>query len=328
MLQSCANALLFKGTCEYRPWLIRLALVLGADLGATTAECRNTPLHKALTLDKTEQALPVIRLLIESGAPVNAQNAFGIPPLHFTIPHRSESDIPALLLARGADPCLAANDGDTAILRAAQFSDIAITGLLLTRGAPINSRNGKGQTPLHLACEKVNPEYLSFLLAKGADTNLADNEGVTPLHIAARRGIDPMINTLIDHGANPNVFNKNGFTPLHVAAMSTAPSTVDALLARGANIDAHIPGGRTALMVAVDEERVHVARMLVARGADLHIADSTGRNIFDRSLTNMQVMLKLALANPMPATPPAQPGPTRHGDIIRPHPRPSSTPKL
>jgi len=55
---------------------------------------------------------------------------------------------------------------------------------LIEAGADPNSRDDDGDTALIVAADKDWPEVVRALLAKGADPNAADRDGATPLHNA------------------------------------------------------------------------------------------------------------------------------------------------
>jgi ankyrin repeat protein len=71
---------------------------------------QNQPLHAALALGKNE---PVIRLLLDHGAPVNAIQAGGFTPL-FSAATANRRDLAELLLAHGAHPHHRSDQGKTA----------------------------------------------------------------------------------------------------------------------------------------------------------------------------------------------------------------------
>jgi ankyrin repeat protein len=87
---------------------VRLLLERGADASVFSINTmRNTPLHAALS---GPLAAEWIRLLVESGADVNARQHGGYTPMH-SAANRGDFEILDLLLERGADPGAAAEDG-------------------------------------------------------------------------------------------------------------------------------------------------------------------------------------------------------------------------
>ncbi|HEX8642230.1 MAG TPA: ankyrin repeat domain-containing protein [Allosphingosinicella sp.] len=79
------------------------------------------------------------------------------------------------LLSRGARPDLAANDGTTPLILAAQLGWIDGAEALIARGANVNLGNRGGETPLIMAVQGGNLPMVRMLLAQGADPDQTDN---------------------------------------------------------------------------------------------------------------------------------------------------------
>ena len=105
------------------------------DAGASVTErstnaMANMPLHAATAGRNFE----LVKMLVEHGAPVNAQQHGGWTPLH----------------------------------AAAQSGDVAMTTLFLEHGADLNVRADNQQLPMDLALTKGNQEIVSLLERHGA----------------------------------------------------------------------------------------------------------------------------------------------------------------
>ena len=140
-----------------------------------------TPLHFAAQNGHLE----VVRLLLERGANVNAQNTDELwwrerrTPLHF----------------------------------AAQNGHLDVVRLLLERGANVNAETSgvAGWTPLHFAAQNGHLEVVRVLLERGANVNAqttlfwedADARR-TPLHYATKNGHLEVVRLLLERGANVN----------------------------------------------------------------------------------------------------------------------------
>ena len=132
----------------------------------------NTALHRAV--DSVN--LPVVTLLLEQGADVNARNAFGLTPLHKAAKH-SQIELVRALLLKGADVDPRDKQGYTPLMRAVQYGDAFIAQVLLDEGADVDL--------------KVVPEE---------DDGLKDNERITMLDLA-REGGNPTVLQLVESGA-------------------------------------------------------------------------------------------------------------------------------
>jgi ankyrin repeat protein len=86
-----------------------------------------------------------------------------------------------ILLEAGADPNIRDDDGNTALIDAAQGSNVVL--VLLQGGANINAQNKAGQTAL-INC--ANPEVAWVLLANHADSSIRDADGKTALDLAGQ----------------------------------------------------------------------------------------------------------------------------------------------
>jgi len=104
-----------------------------------------TPLFTAVFLGHED----IVRLLLESGAVVHAQNKDMGFPLH----------------------------------GAAMMGHVSVAELLREYGADIDARDGGGSTPLHAATFLGRVEAVQWLIREFADTNLKNNDGQTALDV-------------------------------------------------------------------------------------------------------------------------------------------------
>ncbi|MDX5436223.1 MAG: ankyrin repeat domain-containing protein [Pontibacter sp.] len=191
------------------PEMLKRALAAGGDPNTQdqpdeyeTNLYRRTPLMHALyvpmlledygSVHEPEVRLKATRLLLASGADVNAQDAQGKTALHYVVSSsriRSESyeleqvQLLDTLLTAGANPNIKDKDGNTVLAQALQATigqHIGIMELekLLQSGADPNLQNNEGKTPLMMACEiDSNFEIILALLQAGTDVTLLDNNG-------------------------------------------------------------------------------------------------------------------------------------------------------
>ncbi len=107
------------------PETVRLLLARGADVAqAARNPMRVQALHAAVT-----GSFDSVKLLVEAGAPVNAQQDKGWTPLHEAV-NRGDLEMTRYLLAHGADPKQQNDEGKSSIGLAAERGDEAILKLL------------------------------------------------------------------------------------------------------------------------------------------------------------------------------------------------------
>lgn len=94
----------------------------------------------------------------------------------------------AQALKDGANPNAADKDGETALLKAAYYSQAGAIRALLQAGADVNAQDKDGKTPLLMAAywssqlnlrESMDPDCVPALLQAGADANAVDEQGRT-----------------------------------------------------------------------------------------------------------------------------------------------------
>ena len=110
-------------------------LAIGANVNHVRGVNNHTPLHAASLGGRT----PVVKLLIEHGADIEAKNRIGSTPLH----------------------C------------AAQEGHLATARLLVTRGARTDAATEYGVMPIHLAAQHNRHQVLEFLVTEaGVSVNV------------------------------------------------------------------------------------------------------------------------------------------------------------
>ena len=212
-----------------------------------------TPLHAVLLerpfyfgCDPEIFIASFVRLLLECGANVNAQDKYNTTPLLLAVKQKMY-DIIRILLAHGAEP---------------------------------NVKNDGGKTPLHLLLELESnfsndgntPDLSRLLLDCGADVNAEDKNYTTPLLLAAELHIDDVARILLERGADPNVNNTQGKTPLHLLLERDFHDHDDIndvlvveglLLGRGADINAQDEDNITPLYLACCHRRFEFVQIIL-----------------------------------------------------------------
>ena len=258
---------LFEAIRKNDPKEVKRLLDKGANPNAT--EANDWP----AIVEAAGQSLEVVKLLVAKGAKIDArQSDQGWTALTRSITdHRS--DVMLYLLARGADPTIAMNDGATPLHMAVRFGDLKAVEALLKRNVNVDARTKEeprtvhssendeqianffepgyrqsGRTPLF----ELNPwrqDIAKLLLDAGGDPKATDDNGWTLLHEAAKYGSVPSVEKLLKLGLDPNARSLQDFTPLHLAVRSgygfPMPKLIKTLLAAGADPVARNKQGQT-----------------------------------------------------------------------------------
>jgi len=192
--------------------IIRGFIAYGADVNYRDAQYHITLLHLAAHYGHRK----AVRVLLDSGADINAKNGEGNTPL-FAATYQQHSEIAAILIEKGADVNIKNIYGYTPLRNVCRSGNTDIAGLLLSKGADVNARDGKGDTPLHAAVDKGRMDIALMLLDRGAEINAAGRYGDSPLHAAVSYGDAACVKMLIEKGADLRSKNDNGITPLELA---------------------------------------------------------------------------------------------------------------
>ncbi|KAL5337940.1 ankyrin repeat-containing domain protein [Aspergillus crustosus] len=294
----------------------RYALLAGADVNAVEkSNGSETALHKviypwAILLGRRgglqvpppaniRISLPMAKLLLDSGANVNSQNAFGKTPLYLAT-YLHDQQVVELLVERGADVTIADVHGNTPLHLAASGGYEDTVRFLIANGAdPKAQRPFDLITPLHLAVKHESFAAAKLLLGAGVDINIEDAYQQTPLHYlsngygrALPAGDKPwsseMVRYLVSQGANTEAMNIYGETTLHstIHRGATCARVAELLIQNGANIEALNVMGHTPLHAVVirGPGMQSVVQCLLRHGADRYVRDEQGRDLASLSM--------------------------------------------
>lgn len=145
---SLGRTLLHDSAAAGNTAMIRFLLRLGANPNGVTG---HPPLYCVGNECSTETGAAVVRLLVDAGADVNAQE--------------------------GVKQC-------TALHMAARRGNVQVAEALLDCGANIEARDSSGDSPLRRAVNCAKPEVAALLLARGANPNAKGSKGLTPRQAA------------------------------------------------------------------------------------------------------------------------------------------------
>jgi len=274
--------------------IVKALIKAGAKINPLK-EGETGPLHMACFHGHTE----VAKTLIEEGALVNTPHSEGNTALFFALKYPA---IMKLLIDAGAN-VNAQNGGNEKPLNiAVKIDNIEAVKLLLENKATVNHKNLKEETVLHAVAKPHyslvvhNPEIARLLIEAGAKIDARDNEGCTALHRAAEYCHAPLIDVFFRQGADINARDNRGETPLYKMEMKQTGmereevkafrqehlvATRDMLLGRGANVNSILNTSTTVFIHYMAEEHLTQCRNLYRRFHDEGLAPKTYKDVYD-----------------------------------------------
>uniref|UniRef100_A0A914CMF3 Non-specific serine/threonine protein kinase n=1 Tax=Acrobeloides nanus TaxID=290746 RepID=A0A914CMF3_9BILA len=193
-------AVVYPSTSNFIQMVHRLGIGLGGEEtkpanyfydGCCTDD--ETALHCAAARGHLE----CVQSLLETGAPVDAQDQTGQTALHLAL----------------------------------RRSHIDIALLLITKGCSLDIQDENGDTPLHIASRLGLASAVQTLCHLGASVDVINAQSLTPLHLAAKEGHIEIVRCLCLAGANVHIKNKDGFTA-EIIALAQENAQIGSLLSK------------------------------------------------------------------------------------------------
>jgi uncharacterized protein len=214
--------------------------------------------------------LEKMKLLLQYGANINDTSLSGNNALMIACIAGSPYTIVKWLIDNGANPKAKRWGGETALMRASQYSDTMTINLLLSKGLDINEHPW-GFTPLMYAARSANWPAIFCLLNNGADANIPDPMNMTILLWAAEQNNLEAVKALVKKTKNINTVDSiAGMTPLMWAAYNEHdnPQIIQVLLDNGALVNIKAKNGSTALSWAMKKGNTATVALLKKAGAE------------------------------------------------------------
>ena len=240
-------------------------------LSAGRATSRDITIHgiTLLHLASKTSNLQLIRLLIQAGGDVNAQDEDGDTPLHWAMARKGNYEVARLLIENGAD--LANNTVDKKTPLHTFFNDTVEKVLWRDDWIEDTLPDSQGMSITHFLAwsSKSTPKLFERGVAHDStDLWSVDGFGRTCLHLAASRGNVDLLGYLLEQASLTEVqrTDNEGRTALHYAVQSKRLKTVDLLLASGGDLHAKDKSSQTVLHCAARWENLEAAKKVVALG--------------------------------------------------------------
>ncbi|OQV12510.1 Transient receptor potential cation channel subfamily A member 1 [Hypsibius exemplaris] len=225
-----------------------------------------------------------VKMLIENGAPLDAQMNDGSTPLHLACTqglmpvvmemfHSSKSGFGTILAKKDAQ-------GMSPLHRATMFDHQPLAAFLLAQGAPINDVDTEGRSPLILAAAQGSWEVMTLFLSSGADPTIRDTLGRNYLHYYVSQGCSPECSEptrkcIAKHPSLLNDMDLSGCTPLHYAAQNGFIRSSDSLMSLGASVNAKNKVQQSPLHFAAAHGRYNTVRRLLDSSKGFNIINET-----------------------------------------------------
>jgi ankyrin repeat protein len=253
----------------------------------------------------------VVKLLIETGAPVNEADRFGFTALHLAA-LRKNNEIYKLLVKNGATlkgKKTASSEDPSDVFSAAdipkELTDALVGDKKLTKNRgdkrkyittnPYVSvmmslkeelievnliqslKEGKKELSLSPGTIHRLRELAEAFISRRSDAKTRDKMGNTLLHIAVLQGEFKRVKAILKERPEwVNTANVFGITPLHYAAIGDDQKIAAQLIKAGANLNAGTKTGITPLYGAVSEGKVEMVGFLISKGAIVNEATDDG----------------------------------------------------
>jgi ankyrin repeat protein len=259
----------------------KVAALLESGVSARTVDGGG---RSVLHLAADEQSVPIMTLLLDKGADVNARDLDGDTPLYECLSSKGQTEVSAeerencitLLLDRGASA-----DKVNAREEAAIFAVPLLWRCLPSVSKRLlaacgTGRNHRGETVVMAAIQYGEVDHVRELLREGLDVKATDEKGRTALHFAARGFAGDFLKGRQDqdvekarllrmHGAELEATDRFGDTPLFAAVSGGNGPMIKFLLDSEADSSRRNNAGETIVTVALQRRNYELVNHLLGR---------------------------------------------------------------
>lgn len=179
------------------------------------------------------ESIPIMKMLINLGANVNARNNDGATAAHFAAGDGAVERL-QILCEAGADLTLLSQSG-TPLHWASGKGHVDALSYLISEGADANARSDSGLPAIFLAAAAFSDACASVLVRSGADIGFIVTGNLTILHMCAENGLEMSVKLMLEAPTNTGINcaripTVDGNLAIHMAAMGGHRRIVELLL--------------------------------------------------------------------------------------------------
>ncbi len=243
----------------------------------------------ALLLAAGKGYTPIVQLLVQHGADINAKDNYGKTALIIAL-HAQHTEIARYLLAHDANSHAKDILNNTALMHAAYRGYTHIVQRLIAKGQDINAQNILNDTALMQAARGGHQAVIECLFDNGIKNIDAINiYNVTALMCAVGNRHIEVTQYLINQGADINLQNEHGEAALFWAVYNTDIPLMKLLLANKANIHAQTESEMTLLHTlayriyceGMNNNIISCVKLLLLCGSDRALENHKGQTAED-----------------------------------------------
>lgn len=268
----------------FHVFLIFLDLNIKTEEGLTPLHyaARYTPIFRSQNADTSDHHgddikspvdanKQILQLLVAWKVNINAQDKYGITPLHLACSRGNRAAVEVLLAAGNININVQDKQQDTPLHNACLPGDEWIIEKLLDNEADVLIPNDENLIPLHIACREGFADVVNIMMRKKFShcnemVTSNDDQNNTPLHFACRSGSVEIVEILLKNQANPTAAKLDGITPLHIAARDNFVEIAEVLLkCEGIDINVKDDELNTPLHLAARHNNVEMINFLLKR---------------------------------------------------------------
>ncbi|KAF7939345.1 uncharacterized protein EAE97_007425 [Botrytis byssoidea] len=296
------NSVLCHAVICGRTECVKVLIEHGAELEKMSGMYKQTALSFAAKKGNLEK----VKLLLTSGARVDAQDTDGWTPLIWALKcehpkvvklllgeevesvssknrymeqldsamtlacNTGDEDLVEQLLHLGVSSNVQdADSGSTVLIEACRGGFLGTVKILLRDQGDVNAKNNSKETPLLLAARHGFNEITGYLLDAEASIEITNEVNETPLLLAVRYNNEIITGLLLDRRANTNIASNTGETPLLWATRNGNEDITTLLLQKGAHVNTANNSNETPLSLAVLKRNMDSIKLLLSKGADI-----------------------------------------------------------